>query len=261
MSRVEKYRKHREGEGNKIVESEIVNIEHSYEVNPMANQINLEAKRKKSYDNSINSVNLTNLKSNQPSNQEGINKKNELFDIEVAFKNIERKRKEGSVDSDTQAQIISELFSKDFKKYQGIAFEKDKDTQKILISEVELMKLLEKREKNNIRENKFQNIFSKFFIKEDKIIVEDDETNYNSATNIIEDDIVEDMIKEETIEEVKENSVQKISDYDEKKLENSSMLNDFDDKDYYEEKSNKLLITILIILVISFIGLIFMFFR
>lgn len=246
MSRVEKFRKHREGNNN-IVESEIVDIDQSFEINPISNNNNLEAKRKKSYESSKNSVNLTNLKSN---NQKVNDHKIELFDIEVAFKNIERKRKEGHVDPDTQAQIISELFSKDFKKYQDITYEKDEDTKKILISEDELIKLLDKREKINKRENKFQKYFNKFFRKDEKIILEEneEEIKFNKVDNkkfIKENDQVINEVSEEKSKEV---------DY-------SEMMNGFNDKNYNNEKSSKLLISILMILIVCFIFLIYMFFR
>ena len=62
---------------------------------------------------------------------------------------------------------------------------------------------------------------------------------------------------------IKENDqvINEVSEEKSKEVDYSEMMNGFNDKNYNNEKSSKLLISILMILIVCFIFLIYMFFR
>lgn len=133
MSRMERHKERREG--NITVKSD----DSQFDVNPIVKSDNKdEIKRQKKYQQLAIPKSIEILKKDQE-------KSNKLFDIEEAFTRLEKKCQ--VPDHDTQLEIIKELFSGQVSEYNGIDFEKDTKTQKILISEEDLEKLLIDREK------------------------------------------------------------------------------------------------------------------
>ncbi|MDF9866899.1 hypothetical protein OKW22_000454 [Bacilli bacterium PM5-3] len=150
MSRVERHKARREGKITGVGKSENIINDDSIEMTQKFDEINPivrpekkeEIKRKKSYENEIvsKSLNIEEIK------EKASGQKTELFDIEEAFKRL--KTKHSVPDQDTQLEIMSELFSDNGVEYNStIEFEKDFETNRIMISEDELIKLLEEREK------------------------------------------------------------------------------------------------------------------
>lgn len=150
MSRVERHKKRREGEITgigKVVETPLeddINLEDKFNINPIIKQEDKdkEITRKKSYNNPVvsKSINIEEMKEKASGN------KKELFDIETAFERLQMSHK--APDHDTQLEIMSELFSDNGVEYNDtVEFERDFETNRIMISEDELMKLLDEREK------------------------------------------------------------------------------------------------------------------
>ena len=217
MSRVERHKERREGNVTGIgreqkKEVKEVNLTKQFDVNPIIKQENKEKdiKRKKTYNNPVvsKSLNLEEIK------EKASGSKKELFDIEEAFSRLETKRK--VPDHDTQLEIMSELFSNNGVEYNDIVeFEKDYETNRIMISEDELIKLLEEREKVHLkalekkrrREKKKENKKSEYnttpYIKEDFAVEE--------VSEIKKDDSVKNRIVQNSDEIIKleEESIKK----------------------------------------------------
>lgn len=256
MSRMERHRKHREGDVDNNAKSDFEDIEESFKVNPIASKEDEDAKRKKTYDRTKLHENMVVQKNRELKEvQQRIGNKKELFDIEVAFKNIEQKRKDRHVDSDTQAQIITEIFSNELHGYQNISYEKDETTNKILISEEELLKLLDEREKNYKKERERKKRKERLVRKQEEII--------NKQSKFDEENLLVNKVSENKItKEIEEDFiVENVSKVVNKKYDIPYTINDFEPKEFYNNKTSTILKVVLIILVLVLAYFVFMFFR
>ncbi|MDL2212041.1 hypothetical protein LJB88_04105 [Erysipelotrichaceae bacterium OttesenSCG-928-M19] len=145
---MERHKERREGKitgvGKEINNPETEsNLEQQYDINPIINNTRkADIKRKKTYNNPIvsKSLDIEEIK------EKASGSKKELFDIEEAFARLQEQHK--APDHDTQLEIMSELFSDNPVEYNDtVEFEKNSETNRIMISEEELMKLLDEREK------------------------------------------------------------------------------------------------------------------
>lgn len=255
MSRIERHRQHREGDVSSSNKSDFVELEDDFEINPIASKENAEAKRKKTYVSNKSPVNKVVEKNQEIAKvQQKMSSQNEIFDIEVAFQKIEKKRKESHVDSDTQAQIITEIFSNDMQNYQDIDYKKDEDTNKILISEEELLKLLDEREQNYKKELERKKRKERLVNKQKEISPK--------ANDVINEEVKLNKVKKTKIVNNHNEDHKLVNEHDFiNKKQNKKIVNEFEPKEFYNKKSTALLKVILIILVAVLAYFVFSFFR
>jgi len=248
VSRLERHKARREGKVTGIGKEEEVKVEKDIELTQKFSNINpivrpdedAEIKRKKRYNNPVvnKSLNIEEIKEKASGN------KKELFDIEEAFNRLQKTHR--VPDQDTQLEIMSELFSDNSVEYNNsIKFEKDYETNRIMISEEELMKLLDEREKAHNKElekkrkkEKKQNIKT---VKE-----EVDEVEYTAP-----------YVKEDF--EVKEFNEIKSDDSIKNRIEKAD--DEFDKFAEKEGKASWLLIAIFIVLLLILGFLVYSFLR
>ena len=149
MSRMERHKDRREGNIKSLDSEELKNdIAQGYDINPITSEKS-ELKRKKIYANPIIIKDLEVEKTTETA----VGKKEELFDIEEVFKELERNFR--APDYDTQVEIMQELINnKAINRLSDLehpanekAIYKDENTNQILISENELNNILINKEK------------------------------------------------------------------------------------------------------------------
>ncbi|MDR1782027.1 MAG: hypothetical protein LBR40_03405 [Bacilli bacterium] len=154
MSRMERHKERREGAITNISNEELhQEIEQGYDINPILSQED-EIKRKKSYPNPIIFRDLSVKKVATTETK----KKEDLFDIEEVFKELEKNFR--APDYDTQVEIMQELISnKSINHISDLehpanekAIYKDEKTNQIYISEDELNNILINKEREYQKE-------------------------------------------------------------------------------------------------------------
>jgi len=129
-SRMEKYHSEQET-------SPADSIDLSFDVNPFAKKEVVAPKRTKTYEHIVIAKTPTNTESSTST-------KKELYDIEDAFKIL--RKEHHSYDKDTKLEIMNDLLSDNLVEYNNISpIQRNAKTKEIVISEEDLIKMLEKK--------------------------------------------------------------------------------------------------------------------
>lgn len=206
MSRVERHKARREGQITGVGKETAVEdktksgYEDKFDINPIVRQDETKIKRQKDYDNPFarKDISINDLKKSISDT------KTELFDIEETFSRLAKEHR--APDYDTQLEIMAELFSNNPVEYNNVDFTRDETTDKIMISEDELMKLLAEREKahqkllnRKRRKEKIKELKPEPKAKKEKEVVE--ERKFEEVVELKED--TQPYLKEELdIEEI-----------------------------------------------------------
>lgn len=157
MSRLERHKLRREGHVTGIGKGNDDNLvddpdfEDSFDINPITEpEQKVEAPRKRVLEQVPvdDKVDVDELK------EQAKRTKTELFDIDQAFNQLrkERAQEQKETKNDTQLDIMAGIFSDNEVEYNNtVELKREPDQQKEAISEEELMKILEKKEKNHIK--------------------------------------------------------------------------------------------------------------
>jgi len=185
-SRMEKYHNANHSSSDDILDK-------AFDVNPIVKKEKAEPKRQKAYESIIvkKVVDIKQLK------KEASESKNTVFDIEDAFKNLKREHKD--YDRDTQLEIMNDLFNDNLIEYNDIhSIEKDATTKKIVISEDDLIKMLD--EKKALKEGAASKISDK--IGKSKSILNVTKKTYVAPDiqPVVEDLAVQELDKGEVVQ-------------------------------------------------------------